>query len=265
MEQDHEDSARKSFLILLKSLTIVEVKEKMFGIYLPDFDLNIVGKGLISNLGEHRESLHPDLYSLLLSIHKKDAPGIDYSYLENFKQEDGSVFRIVTSYRSGQDQVEQLDQGNTNAKPFRSYHQWGLAVDIIPRATGYEDLGRILERSGVADYLKVQGAEWGGDWQTLRDYAHFQLSYEVPINTLFSGRQWWLYSWFLNQEPISYYDDRKTFDGEGGFDIFPNLDRMFKVLDWVVIGLVIIGGGFLLDLLLTDNMKRKILGVIGLV
>jgi len=61
---------------------------------------------------------------------------------------------------------------------YNSYHTWGAAVDIVFRSAlgqpewpdasdpRWQELGKIG---------KALGLEWGGDWHTFKDMAHFQL------------------------------------------------------------------------------------------
>ena len=66
----------------------------------------------------------------------------------------------------------------TNAKgsSYSSMHQWGVAFDIY-RNDGkgvYENGDRFFEKVGKIG--KTLGLEWGGDWTSIRDLPHFQLS-----------------------------------------------------------------------------------------
>lgn len=64
----------------------------------------------------------------------------------------------------------------TNAKGGQSYHNFGLALDVV-----------VLDSVGKADWDthhpgwtaaaaigKSVGLEWGGDWKTFKDFPHFQ-------------------------------------------------------------------------------------------
>jgi len=75
-----------------------------------------------------------------------------------------------------------------------SWHAYGLAIDINPRINPYilasgevlphngerytdrglEVPGMILEDSPVVKIFKSYGWEWGGDWDVVKDYQHFQ-------------------------------------------------------------------------------------------
>jgi peptidoglycan L-alanyl-D-glutamate endopeptidase CwlK len=69
----------------------------------------------------------------------------------------------------------------TNAKAGDSFHNYGVAFDIVPIIEGraFYDTQSISARAlwqkiGVAG--KALGLEWGGDWSSLKDFPHFQLS-----------------------------------------------------------------------------------------
>lgn len=73
----------------------------------------------------------------------------------------------------------------TNAKGGQSYHNFGLAVDIV-----------ILDAIGKADWDtahpgwaaaaqagKSVGLEWGGDWKKFKDLPHFQFTGDLDLPT----------------------------------------------------------------------------------
>lgn len=87
----------------------------------------------------------------------------------------------------------------TNSRGGRSYHNYGLAIDIVLLLDRDGD-GRYTEASwdtksdfdsdGVADWMEVvkvfkeYGWEWGGDWK-FYDAPHFQKTYSKSINELY--------------------------------------------------------------------------------
>jgi peptidoglycan LD-endopeptidase CwlK len=73
----------------------------------------------------------------------------------------------------------------TMAKGGQSYHNFGLAFDIV-----------VLDSVGKADWDpshagwkeaavvgKSLGLEWGGDWKTFKDLPHFQYIGGLPLKT----------------------------------------------------------------------------------
>jgi peptidoglycan L-alanyl-D-glutamate endopeptidase CwlK len=92
----------------------------------------------------------------------------------------GHAVRMVEGYRSIERQNELYAQGRTtagavvtNAKGGQSFHNYGVAVDFVFRKEGYnasDTLWALLGKVG-----KLQGFEWGGDWQGFVDRPHFEL------------------------------------------------------------------------------------------
>jgi peptidoglycan L-alanyl-D-glutamate endopeptidase CwlK len=90
---------------------------------------------------------------------------------------------VHSAIRTPGQQDELYAQGRTKpgeivtyAKGFESWHCLGLAVDIVFKPNGmwtwnvsnedWENLGKIGELFGL---------EWGGRWQKIKDFPHFQL------------------------------------------------------------------------------------------
>ena len=86
----------------------------------------------------------------------------------------------------------------TNAKGGQSYHNYGLAIDIVLLVdkdkngtfeTAAWDAKTDFDKDGKADWMEVvqifkrYGFEWGGDWKFL-DLPHFQKSYGKSIYEL---------------------------------------------------------------------------------
>lgn len=86
----------------------------------------------------------------------------------------------------------------TNAKGGQSYHNYGLAVDIVllvdkdgngTYETASWDTKADFDRDRIADWQEIvaifkrYGWEWGGDWG-FKDYPHFQKSFGKSITTL---------------------------------------------------------------------------------
>lgn len=81
----------------------------------------------------------------------------------------------------------------TNAKGGQSYHQYGLAVDIVIMSsrTASWDVSVDLDKDGKKDWYEVaeifqkNGWEWGGDWKgKLRDFPHFQKTFGYTTKQL---------------------------------------------------------------------------------
>lgn len=83
----------------------------------------------------------------------------------------------------------------TKAKAGWSYHNYGLAFDIAVIRDGTVDYTQKADvnKNNVWDYLDVGqigqdvGLEWGGSWQSFKDYPHFQYTFGLSISDLLSG------------------------------------------------------------------------------
>lgn len=80
----------------------------------------------------------------------------------------------------------------TNAKGGYSYHNYGLALDIVlivDNKTAVWDIKSDFDGDGKSDWMEVvqifksHGWEWGGDWK-FRDYPHFQKTFGYKISDL---------------------------------------------------------------------------------
>lgn len=92
----------------------------------------------------------------------------------------------MQGYRSPQEQQALKDSGKgvTNAGALLSYHNHGLAFDVVPEEyvgmPNWNPEGPLWERLGrIGEGL---GLEWGGRWK-MKDKPHFQLT-AAPIREL---------------------------------------------------------------------------------
>ena len=87
--------------------------------------------------------------------------------------------------------IENEDDVATNAWAGQSYHNWGLAIDLILTKFGdplYLDLqdGRISMQdyyalTGLSRLAAACSLEWGGTWTGFLDFPHFQDTvYKIP-------------------------------------------------------------------------------------
>lgn len=97
--------------------------------------------------------------------------------------------------RSFAEQQAVYDQGRANpgaivtyAKPGDSYHQYGLAFDVVPTAyktmPGWNPSGPLWDRIGAIG--KTLGLNWGGDFSK-PDKPHFEL-HAAPLAEL---KEYW--------------------------------------------------------------------------
>ena len=101
------------------------------------------------------------------------------------------ILRVTQGLRTWNEQAKLYAQGRstpgkivTNAEPGHSWHQFGLAVDLVPFDqankpdwnTAHPVWKRLIE---VGTSL---GLEAGAQWRSFPDYPHFQLTGKLPVS-----------------------------------------------------------------------------------
>lgn len=85
----------------------------------------------------------------------------------------------------------------TNAKGGMSYHNYGMAIDIVLIVDGKTaswDVKGDFDKDGKADWIEVVsifksfGWEWGGDWK-FYDAPHFQKTFGKSVRELLALHQ----------------------------------------------------------------------------
>ena len=106
---------------------------------------------------------------------------------------------VTCTYRDDEAQDALYAQGRTvkgirvtNAKAGQSFHQFRVALDVVPMRNGKpvwntsgED-GKLWKRVGAIG--KSCGFEWAGDWKTFKEYPHFQYTAGLTLEQLRNGR-----------------------------------------------------------------------------
>lgn len=106
--------------------------------------------------------------------------------------------RFSFTLRTFAEQNELFAQGRTKpgaivtrAKGGQSWHNYGLAVDIVllVGGKGSWDIKTDFDKDGRSDWMEVvdifkrYGWEWGGDWKFF-DAPHFQKTFGMSINEM---------------------------------------------------------------------------------
>lgn len=110
-------------------------------------------------------ALHPDLQLKIRLIQEE-------------MEDMGKPMYLFEGFRSWsrQDELYNKVPKVTNARGGQSYHQYGLAADMIftqykwnpPSESWWDDFGKVARKNGL---------EWGGDWEGFRDRPHVELPY----------------------------------------------------------------------------------------
>ena len=94
----------------------------------------------------------------------------------------GKRIKITDGLRTFAEQDKLYSQGRTtagkkvtNAKGGQSYHNYGLAFDCYFTKNGSVDFSQPISPE-VAKIGQEFGLEWGGNWKSLKDMPHFQLT-----------------------------------------------------------------------------------------
>jgi hypothetical protein len=104
----------------------------------------------------------------------------------------GITIRVTQGMRTFAEQQKLYDQGRTEpgkivtkAKPGSSYHQYGLAVDLVELVNGVVDWE--YDMSKIVPFALKYGIQWGGNWaSTFKDYPHFEKHFDINWRVLLS-------------------------------------------------------------------------------
>lgn len=103
--------------------------------------------------------------------------------LINKAEKAGIKLRITSGIRTWDEQQKLYDQGRitpgakvTNAKPGESYHNFGLAIDVVPIVNGNADFNTPYWNK-IGEIGKSVGFVWGGDFKSIKDKPHFEMNF----------------------------------------------------------------------------------------
>jgi len=105
-------------------------------------------------------------------------------------EKEGMALRITSGFRTFQQQQAIYNQGRTtpgkvitNARPGYSYHNYGLAIDVVPMENG-QPVWNSTHWNRIGRLGKSLGFEWGGDFTSLVDKPHFQITFGKSASQL---------------------------------------------------------------------------------
>jgi peptidoglycan LD-endopeptidase CwlK len=140
--------------------------------YMPPFPTNPM-----DDISEQRLSgVHPFLASKIRQ-------------LADLLSKEGVTIRVTQGLRTWEEQQRLYDQGRTapgqivtDAPPGYSWHQFALAVDVVPMMELGPDWN--VTHPVWARIVQVGtslGLDSGATWRTYKDYPHFQLTGNLPV------------------------------------------------------------------------------------
>lgn len=107
----------------------------------------------------------------------------------NEAERKGIYLRVTDGIRTFAEQDTLYAQGRTapgsivtNAKGGQSYHNYGLAFDVVPMVNGFPDYN--TDWNPIAEIGKRLGFFWGGDFTSIDDKPHFQKSFGFSTGQL---------------------------------------------------------------------------------
>lgn len=116
------------------------------------------------------QTLHPKLRAIAAK------------FINKVEKDLNKRLRITDGYRTFEEQNALYAKGRTkpgaivtNAKGGQSYHNYGLAFDVYYTNDGKVDLKTTIKQD-VANIGKGLGLEWGGNFSSIVDKPHFQLT-----------------------------------------------------------------------------------------
>jgi peptidoglycan L-alanyl-D-glutamate endopeptidase CwlK len=85
----------------------------------------------------------------------------------------------------------------SNAKGGQSIHNYGLAIDFVISINGVPkwkidadwDNDKINDWTEVVNVFKKYGWIWGGNWNSIKDYPHFEKTFGETWHTLLAKKQ----------------------------------------------------------------------------
>lgn len=111
------------------------------------------------------------------------------NFLDECEKELKVVLRVNQGLRTFDEQAVLYAQGRTkpgsivtNAKPGSSYHQYGLAVDVVRLKDGKADWD--WDTKPMSPIASKYGIFWGGHFMTILDKPHFEKTFGINWRTM---------------------------------------------------------------------------------
>ncbi len=103
----------------------------------------------------------------------------------------GITLRITQGLRTIEEQQRLYETGRTrpgkkvtNAPGGASYHNYGLAIDLAVLDADGKTVDWNYDMAKLKPFAQTHGIEWGGDWHTLKDRPHFQMTLGYTVREL---------------------------------------------------------------------------------
>lgn len=139
---------------------------------------------------ERIQRLHPAVRADAMSVYTEITQALTGRAIVRFAQTLRTIPEQDALYAIGRTKP---GKKVTNAKGGSSYHNYGLAIDIVLIIDGKEasyDMVKDFDGDRVADWMecvrifKAHGWAWGGDWEGFKDYPHFEKTFGKTVAQL---------------------------------------------------------------------------------
>jgi peptidoglycan L-alanyl-D-glutamate endopeptidase CwlK len=139
---------------------------------------------LLAKAEDRLSKIHPTLADKARQlIAKAHAEGIDLVVTQGLR----TIAEQNALYAQGRTAPGKIV---TKAKGGSSYHNFGLAFDIaVRKENGDIDWDTAKLYSRVGQLGKSIGLEWGGDFKSIKDTPHFQLTFGLTLSQLRAGKR----------------------------------------------------------------------------
>lgn len=109
--------------------------------------------------------------------------------INRVEKELGIKLRVTSTLRTYAEQDKLYAQGRTtkgnivtNAKGGQSNHNFGTALDVVPIVNGQADWKTTADTwNKIGTIGKSLGFVWGGDWKSLVDKPHFEMTFNNSL------------------------------------------------------------------------------------
>lgn len=106
-------------------------------------------------------------------------------------KQNGLDVKVIQGLRTFAEQKKLFDQGRTtpgkkvtNARPGYSFHNYGLAVDIVFLKNGKPSWSEEHDWNYLGEIGRKIGLRWGGDFKKFKDRPHFEYNTGLRISDL---------------------------------------------------------------------------------
>ena len=77
----------------------------------------------------------------------------------------------------GDGKIDEADEKVTNASAGQSFHNYGLAIDFVIQVNGLPEWKVNDNWMMVVKCFKERGFVWGGDFKSIKDNPHFEMTF----------------------------------------------------------------------------------------